>query len=76
LVLNLHIVLYFCGQWFTESLGFLNPPHRQATRRQAVKKRRINNLTLQNLKLKFILLVLSNDSIKIWNHPMTLLLKY
>jgi len=36
--LNLKLVLYLQSQCLTESLGFLNPPHRQAAKRQAVKK--------------------------------------
>jgi hypothetical protein len=31
--LNLKLVLYLQGQCLTESLGFLNPPHRQAAKR-------------------------------------------
>jgi hypothetical protein len=31
--LNLKLVLYFCGQCLTESLGFLNPPLLQAAKR-------------------------------------------
>jgi len=31
--LNLKLVLYLQSQCLTESLGFLNPPHRQAARR-------------------------------------------
>ena len=30
---NLQLVLYFQSQCLTESLGFLNPPHRQAAKR-------------------------------------------
>jgi len=36
--LNLKLVLYLQSQYLTENLGFLNPPHRQAAKRQAVKK--------------------------------------
>jgi hypothetical protein len=36
--LNLKMVLYLQSQCLTESLGFFNPPHRQAAKRQAVKK--------------------------------------
>ena len=32
-VLNLKSVLYLKNQCLTESLGFLNPPHRQAVNR-------------------------------------------
>ena len=35
---NLKLVLYLQSQCLTESLGFLNPPHHQAAKRQAVKK--------------------------------------
>ena len=35
---NLKLVLYLQSQCLTENLGFLNPPHRQAAKRQAVKK--------------------------------------
>jgi hypothetical protein len=31
--LNLELVLYLQNQFLTESLGFLNPPHRQAAKR-------------------------------------------
>ena len=31
--LNLELVLYLQSQCLTESLGFLNPPHRQAAKR-------------------------------------------
>ena len=31
--LNLKLVLYLQNQCLTESLGFLNPPHRQAAKR-------------------------------------------
>jgi hypothetical protein len=31
--LNLKIVLYLQSQFLSESLGFLNPPHRQAAKR-------------------------------------------
>ena len=31
--LNLKLVLYLQSQYLTESLGFLNPPHRQAAKR-------------------------------------------
>jgi hypothetical protein len=31
--LNLNLVLYLENQSLTESLGFLNPPHRQAAKR-------------------------------------------
>ena len=31
--LNLELVLYLQSQFLTESLGFLNPPHRQAAKR-------------------------------------------
>jgi hypothetical protein len=31
--LNLKLVLYLQSQCLTESLGFLNPPHRQAPKR-------------------------------------------
>ena len=31
--LNLKLVLYLQSQCLTESLGFLNPPHRQAAKR-------------------------------------------
>jgi len=31
--LNLKLVLYLQSQCLTESLGFLNPPHRQAANR-------------------------------------------
>jgi hypothetical protein len=31
--LNLKLVLYLQNQSLTESLGFLNPPHRQAAKR-------------------------------------------
>lgn len=33
--LNLMLVLYLQSQCLTESLGFLNPPHRQAAKRYA-----------------------------------------
>jgi hypothetical protein len=36
--LNLKLVLYLQSQCLIEILGFLNPPHRQAAKRQAVKK--------------------------------------
>ncbi len=35
--INLKLVLYLQSQCLTENLGFLNPPHRQATNRQALK---------------------------------------
>jgi hypothetical protein len=31
--LNLKLVLYLQSQYLTESLAFLNPPHRQAAKR-------------------------------------------
>jgi len=34
--LNLKLVLYLQSQCLTESLGFLNPPHRQAAKRYAI----------------------------------------
>jgi len=33
--LNLKLVLYLQSQFLTASLGFLNPPHRQAAKRYA-----------------------------------------
>jgi hypothetical protein len=36
--LNFKLVLYLQSQCLTESFGFLNPPHRQAAKRQAVEK--------------------------------------
>ena len=38
--LNLKLVLYLQNQSLTESLGFLNPPHRQAAKRCAQYYRR------------------------------------
>jgi len=43
--LNLKLVLYLQSQCLTESLGFLNPPHRQAA------KRWLQALTTEPLKI-------------------------
>jgi hypothetical protein len=49
--LNLKLVLYLQSQCLTESLGFLNPPHRQAAKRwQKYQK----NRTLMDFRQKSI----------------------
>ena len=43
--LNLKLVLYLQSQCLTESLGFLNPPHRQAPGRYVIATK---NITMKN----------------------------
>ena len=41
--LNLKLVLYLQSQCLTESLGFLNPPHRQAAKRYMLFRKTITH---------------------------------
>ena len=59
--LNLELVLYLQSQFLTESLGFLNPPHRQAAKRwqQLVPKK--PDEYWQKFFLDFFLIAQSKD---------------
>jgi hypothetical protein len=49
--LNLKMVLYLQSQCLTESLGFLNPPHRQAAKRyQQFCRKKLKNRNLNEEK--------------------------
>ena len=55
--LNLKLVLYLQNPCLTESLGFLNPPHRQAAGRCATicsKFGEFKNLTQQMINFIFV----------------------
>ena len=48
--LNLKLVLYLQSPCLTETLGFLNPPHRQAAGRW--QKWQKNDIELKNINIK------------------------
>ena len=55
--LNLKLVLYLQSQCLTESLGFLNPPHRQAAKRctqYIFRTGEFNNLMQQMINFIFV----------------------
>jgi len=56
--LDLKLVLYLQNQCLTESLGFLNPPHRQAAKRYMPFYRDTQNRQTTT-KLKVNLLIIS-----------------